>query len=255
MNQIWHDFRYAVRTHAKNKGFTFVALLTLVLGVGATSAVFGVVNAVLLKPLPFAQPERLIKLEGRHPDWASHGFAYANFADIANSTRTLQQLAAYRPWLFTLSGDAEPENIDGYRVSSEFFNVLGVAPALGRTFLPEDNRAGSEPVTVLSNGLWKRRFGSDSHIAGKTYKINGAPARIVGVMPASFRFPEDANLWMALALNESLVTNRRAHLYTVIARLAPGATLAQARAETQLLATAIDAQNKEVDPHWTAYPS
>ena len=145
MNQVWHDFRYAVRTLAKNKGFTFVALLTLALGVGATSAVFGVVNAVLLKPLPFAQPERLIKLEERHSDWPSHGFAYANFADIANSTRTLQQLAAYRSWLFTLSGDAEPENIDGYRVSSEFFNVLGVAPVLGRIFLPEDNRAGAGP--------------------------------------------------------------------------------------------------------------
>jgi len=92
------------------------------------------------------------------------------------------------------------------RVSSEFFNVLGVAPALGRTFFPEDNRAGAEPVAVLSNGLWKRRFGSDPHIIGKTCKINGAPARIVGVMPASFRFPEDSNLWMPLALDESLLT-------------------------------------------------
>src|SRR5258705_2529218 len=255
MNHVWQDFRYALRALAKNKGFTFVALLTLALGVGATSAVFGVVNAVLLKPLPFAQPERLIKLEERHSDWPSHGFAYANFADIANSTRTLKQLAAYRSWLFTLSGDAEPENIDGYRVSSEFFNVLGVTPALGRTFLPEDNRAGSEPVAVLSNGLWKRRFGSDPHIIGKTCKINGAPARIVGVMPASFRFPEDSNLWMPLALDESLLTNRRAHLYTVIARLKPDAALAQARAETQSLAKAIDAQNKDVDPNWTAYPS
>jgi putative ABC transport system permease protein len=255
MNQVWQDFRYALRALAKNRGFTFVALLTLALGVGATSAVFSVVNAVLLKPLPFSQPERLIKLEERHSDWPSHGFAYANFADIANSTLTLEQLAAYRPWLFTLSGEAEPENVDGYRVSSEFFDVLGVAPALGRTFLLEDNRAGTEPVAVLSNGLWKRRFGSDHHIIGKACKINGASARIVGVMPASFRFPENAGLWMPLALNESLLTNRRAHLYTVIGRLKSDATLAQARAETQLLATAIDAQNKDVDPNWTAYPS
>src|SRR6266852_4150650 len=255
MNQAWQDLRYALRALAKNKGFTFVALLTLALGVGATSAVFGVVNAVLLKPLPFAQPERLIKLEERHSDWASQGFAYANFADIANSTRTLQQLSAYRSWLFTLSGDAEPENIDGYRVSAEFFNVLGVAPALGRTLLPEDNRAGNQPVAVLSNGLWKRRFGSDRHVIDKTCKIHGAPARIIGVMPASFRFPENAGLWMPLALNESLLTNRRAHLYTVIARLKPDATLAQARAETQSLAKVIDAQNRDVDPNWTAYPS
>src|SRR4029077_11972695 len=207
------------------------------------------------KPLPFAQPERLIKLEERHSDWPSHGFAYANFADIAHNTRTLEELAAYRSWLFTLSGDAEPENIDGYRVSGEFFNALGVAPKLGRTFLPEDNHAGNEPVAVLSDGLWKRRFGSDPHIVGQTCKINGAPARIIGVMPASFRFPENAGLWMPLALNESLLTNRRAHLYTVIARLKSGATLAQARAETQSLAKAIDAQNKDVNANWTAYQS
>src|SRR6202521_4340757 len=132
MTGIWQDFRYTLRALAKNKGFTSVALLTLALGMGATTAIFSVVNAVLLKPLPFAQPERLIKLEERHPDWASPEFTYANFADIAKNTRTMEKLAAYRPWLFTLSGDGEPENVDGYRVSAEFFTVLGVSPQLGR---------------------------------------------------------------------------------------------------------------------------
>jgi len=255
MNQVWHDFRLALRALAKNKGFTAVALLTLALGMGATTSIFSVVNAVLLKPLPFAQPERLIKLEERHPDWASPEFNYANFADVAKSTRTLEKLAAYRSWLFTLGGDAEPENVDGYRVSAEFFNVLEVSPQLGRTFLPEENRPGNLAAAVLSNGLWKRRFGSDPNILGKTCKINGSATRIIGVMPASFRFPDDAALWMPLGLDPALLTNRRAHLYTVIGRVKPGVTLDEARAETQSLANAIDAQNQGVDPHWTAYTS
>src|SRR6267154_527479 len=255
MNQVWHDFRLALRALAKNKGFTAVALLTLALGMGATTSIFSVVNAVLLKPLPFAQPERLIKLEERHPDWASPEFTYANFADVAKSTRTLEKLAAYRSWLFTLGGDAEPENVDGYRVSAEFFNVLEVSPQLGRTFLPEENRPGSLAAAVLSNGLWKRRFGSDPNILGKTCKINGSATRIIGVMPASFRFPDDAALWMPLGLDPTLLPNRRAHLYTVVGRVKPEATLAEARAETQSLANAIDAQNQGVDANWTAYPS
>ncbi len=255
MNLLWQDLRYALRALAKNKGFTGVALLTLALGMGATTAIFSVVNAVLLKPLPFAQPERLIKLEERHPDWADPGFTYANFVDVAKQTRTLQQLAAYRSWLFTLTGEGEPENVDGYRISAEFFNVLGVAPQIGRTFLPEEMHAGNDAVVVLSNGLWKGRFGSNPDIVGTMCKINGTPSRIVGVMPAIFRFPEDATLWMPLALNDALLTNRRAHLHTVIGRLKPQATLPQARSEALALSKAIDAQNKDVDPDWTAFPS
>jgi predicted permease len=245
----------AVRALAKNRGFTFVALLTLALGMGATTAIFSVVNAVLLKPLPFAQPQRLIKLEERHADWADPGFTYANFADVARQTRTLAHLAAYRSWLFTLTGEGEPQNVDGYRVSAEFFNVLGVAPQLGRTFLPEEMLTGNDAVAVLSNGLWKSRFGSDPSIVGTMCKINGAPSRIVGVMPARFRFPEDAALWTPLALDNALLTNRRAHLYTVIGRLKPQATLPQARSEALALSKAIDTQNKDVDPGWTAFPS
>src|SRR6267143_6614178 len=225
MNLFWQDLRYALRALAKNKGFTAVALLTLALGMGATTAIFSVMNAVLLKPLPFAQPERLIKLEERHPDWADPGFTYANFVDVAKQARTLQQLAAYRSWLFTLTGEGEPQNVDGYRVSEEFFNVLGVAPQIGRTFLPEEMLVGNDAVVVLSNRLWKGRFASNPNIVGTMCKINGIPSRIVGVMPAGFRFPEDATLWMPLALNDALLTNRRAHLYTVIGRLKPQATL------------------------------
>jgi putative ABC transport system permease protein len=255
MSQVWPDFRYALRSLAKKRGFTFVALLTLALGIGASSAVFSVVNAVLLKPLPFAEPERLIKLEERHPEWGAPGFAYANYADFARQTHALEKLAAYRPWLFSLSGETEPENSNGYRVSAEFFNVLGIGPQLGRTFLADDNRTGGSTVVILSQGLWKRRFGSDPNIVGKTCKINGVPTRIVGVMPAQFRFPEDAGLWTPLTLDTDLINNRRAHLYTVLARLKPGVTLAQARSEAQLLSRSIDAQNKDVDPNWTAYPS
>jgi putative ABC transport system permease protein len=255
MNHLWQDFRYAIRALAKNKGFTVVALLTLAIGMGATTAIFSVVNAVLLRPLPFPQPERLIKVEERHPEWANFGFTYANFVDIATQARTLEKFAAYRSWIFTLTGDGEPESIDGYRISAEFFDSLGVSPQLGRMLIGDDARVGSEAVVTLSNGLWKRRFGSDPAIIGKICKINGTPTRIVGVMPASFRFPADAGLWMPLALDHDLLTNRRAHLYTVIARLKSGSTLAQARNELPALARAIDQANKDVDPNWIAYPS
>jgi putative ABC transport system permease protein len=252
---LLQDLRLAVRALAKSRGFTFVALLTLALGIGATTAIFSVVNAVLLRPLPFAQPQRLIKLEERHPDWADPGFTYANFVDVAKQTRTLAQLTAYRSWLFTLTGYGEPQLVDGYRVSADFFNVFGVAPQLGRTFLPEEMLAGNDAVVVLSTGLWKSRFASDPNILGTTCKINGKPSRIVGVMPARFRFPEDSALWTPLALDNASITNRRAHLYTVIGRLKPQATLAQARSEALALSAAIDTQNKDVDPNWTALPS
>lgn len=252
---LLQDLRFAIRGLAKNRGFTFVALLTLALGMGATTAIFSVVNAVLLKPLPFAEPQRLIKLDERHPDWADPGFTYANFADVARQTRTLTQLAAYRSWLFTLTGEGEPQNVDGYRVSADFFNVLGVAPKIGRTFLPEEMLAGNDAVVVLSNGLWKSRFGENPNIVGTLCKINGTSSRIVGVMPASFRFPEDASLWTPLALDDASRTNRRAHLYSVIGRLKPQATLPQARSEALALSKAIDAQNKDVDSNWTAFPS
>jgi putative ABC transport system permease protein len=263
MKNIWQDFRYALRALAKNKGFTIIALLTLALGMGATTAVFSVVNAVLLKPLPFAQPERLIRLEERHysADCAGFGncdssspeFTYANFSDIAHHTRTLEKLAAYRPWLFTLSGDGEPESVDGYLVSSEFFNALGVPPLLGRVFLPEEMHPGNDGVVVLSHGIWKRRFGSDPAAIGRTIKINGTPTRIIGVMPSTFDFPQDSAVWKPLALDNALLTNRRAHLYTVLARLKSGATLAQARSEVQALAKSIDSENKNIDPNWIAY--
>jgi putative ABC transport system permease protein len=252
MNHIWQDFRFAARSLAKNKGFTIVALLTLAIGMGATTAIFSVVNAVLLRPLPFPEPERLLKVEERHADWANTGFTYANFADIASRTPTLENVAAYRPWVFTLTGAGEPESLDGHRVSGEFFNALGIPAQLGRTLEPDDTRMGSEAVVVLSNGLWKRRFAADPAIIGKTCKINGAQVHIVGVMPASFGFPEHATLWMPLTRDPEMVANRRAHLYTVIARLKVGATLSQARNEALASGRAIDEQNKNVDPNWIA---
>jgi putative ABC transport system permease protein len=262
MVEIWNNLLYAFRALAKNKLFTLVAVLTLAIGIGANTAIFSVVDAVLLKPLPFPQPERLIRLEEHHNsiDCAGFGlcdlpeFTYANFADIAGNTRTLEKLAAFRQWLFTLTGEGEPENVEGYLISAEFFNALGIAPQLGRTFSSAETQPGNDAVVVLSNVLWKDRFGSDLHVLGKTIKVNGRTTSIIGVMPAGFRFPEDAKLWMPLALDASLRTNRRAHLYTIVGRIKPGATLQQASIETAALGSVIDAQNKGVDPGWSARP-
>src|ERR1700722_19247108 len=131
MKTLWQDIRYGLRVLAKAPGFTAVAVLTLALGIGASTAIFSVVSAVLLKPLSLPQPERLVKIEERHGGWASTNFTNANFVDIATQTRTLEKLSAYRPWLFSLSGEGEPEDVDGYRVSAQLFNALGIAPLLG----------------------------------------------------------------------------------------------------------------------------
>jgi putative ABC transport system permease protein len=248
MKTLWQDIRYGLRVLAKAPGFTAVAVLTLALGIGASTAIFSVVSAVLLKPLSLPQPERLVKIEERHAGWASTNFTNANFVDIARQTRTLEKLSAYRPWLFSLSGEGEPEDVDGYRVSAQLFNALGIAPLLGRTFSADEDQPGAGGVVVLSNGLWKRRFGADAGIVGKTCKINGVRSQIIGVMPAEFHFLEGAGLWMPLALDDELRTNRRAHLYTVIGRLKSGVTLEQARSEMRTLSAVIDAENKGVDP-------
>jgi putative ABC transport system permease protein len=265
MNPLWQDLRYAVRSLAQSRGFTCVAVLTLALGIGANTAIFSVVDAVLLKTLPFPEPERLVRVEDRHMGVSSNGgplqldgstsFTYANFADLAERSHTLEKAAAYRPWLFTLSGEGEPENVDGYRVSAEFFSALGVSPELGRTFSADENQHGNGAVVVLSHGLWKRRFGSDRGVIGKTCKVNGVLSQVIGVMPSDFRLQEDASLWMPLDLDDSLRTNRRAHIYTVIARLKPGVTLGQARADAESLSAEIDAENNSVDPGWNAYVS
>ncbi len=253
MNALWQDIQFSVRLLRSKWGFTLAALAMLSLGIGAATVILSVISTVLLAPLSLPQDEKLMRVEERHPGWSSTNFTYANYADLAGSTRTLHEVAAYRPWPFNLGGGQEPESVDGYLVTQNFFPSVGVAPFLGRNFTTEENRPGNSSVVILSFGLWRRRFGSDKGVVGKTCMVNGNAARIVGVMPEGYRFPIDAALWAPLAPDQELVRNRRAHLFTVIGRMSSGTTLGTVRAEMRALSSAIDEGNHGVDPDWTAY--
>ena len=253
MRTIWQDLRYGARLFLKKPGFTLAALAMLTLGIGASTAILSVIDAVLLAPLPFPEPDRLLQLEERHPGISSFNFTYANYFDLAHRTRTLHDVAAYRPWQFNLSGGREPETVDGYLVTPNFLASVGVVPLLGRTFTEEDNRPGSDNVAILSYAVWQRRFGSDENIVGKNCQLNGAPTRVIGVMPSGFHFPDTAGLWKPLAPDSELLHNRRSHLLTVVGRMNRGARLDEVRAEMRALSAAIDAENKGIDPEWFAY--
>jgi len=246
---MWQDLRYGVRMLAKSPGTTAAAVLALVLGIGANTAIFSVVNAVLLRPLPFAEPGRIVQAEERHGDTGISNFTYANFLDLAEGAQTLRDVAAFRMWLFNLSGGGEPEQVQGAQVSVGFFTLLGVAPQLGRYPLPAEDRVGAEGVVVLSHGLWQRRFGSDAGVIGRAVKLNDVSFTVVGVMPAGFEYPNQAGLWVPLVATGPLRENRRSHLLTVLGRLKPGATIEQARAEAAALERRIGERHPGVDPN------
>ena len=220
-NGLWSDVRYGLRALRKNPGLTAVALLTLALGIGANTAIFSVVNAVLLRPLPFTEPDRLVSFWGSAPEM---GLAVVNYPDalyvyFRTRSRTLEGVAAYTGFGSTLTGAGEPERLNGVGVTADFFRLLGRMPQQGRTFLPEEEARDRNKVTVLSHGLWQRRFGGDPHILGKALTLNGRPVTVVGIMPPGFDFPNRAELWVPLATDPQSLN---CWCFPTIGRLAPG---------------------------------
>jgi putative ABC transport system permease protein len=254
MDFIRQDLRYALRMLAKRPGFTVVAVLTIALGVGANTMIFSVVNAVLLRPLPFPGSERAVRIGEGHSDSSNNtgNFTYATFLDLGDRTESLDHIAAARFWADTLTDGGEPEQVSSLLVSAEFFPALGVDPAIGRTFLPEEDRPGNDGVVVIGYALWQRRFGGDPGLVGKVIKVSGTDRVVIGVMPrgfqTSFLFPGQYDLWRPLVPTGPLRGNRRSHLLGVIGRLNPGFTLTQARHEMTSFAALVDEQNPGVDP-------
>ena len=228
------DVRYAFRTFRRAPAFAAAALLTLALGIGATTAIFTVVNAVLLRPLPFPDPDRLVVLAGNTDPTSLQTVGYATFADYRDRTQAFEALAAIRMWQTTLV-TTEAERLPGMRVSWNYFELLGVAPALGRTFRESDDHPDRYRVVVLSDGLWRRRFGADPSVIGRTLEMNDRAYEIIGVMPAGFddvvsgQAYQPAELWAALGYEPSLPYACRScqHLRAV-GRLRPGVTVEQA---------------------------
>lgn len=244
MRTLWQDMRYGARLLWKNPGFTIIAVVTLALGIGANTALFSVVNGVLLSPLPYQQPDRLVALYTSRAEFDRGSISYPNFLDWRQGTRTFSQIAGYRGDDFNLTGQGEPERLDTEMVSATFFPLLGVRPVVGRLFTEQEDHLGGAPVALLSEGLWKRKFGGAADVVGRAVELNGSVYTIVGVIPGNFHFRnnnfyEDKDLYVPIGQwKEALFQDRRAGMgMDAVGRLKPGVTLEQAKADMTGLAT------------------
>ena len=248
MQTLVQDVRYGLRGLWKRPGFTAVALITLALGIGANAAIFSVVNAVLLRPLQFREPERLAIL---WEDASFVGFprntpAPANYVDWKNQAQSFEDVAATHESSLNVTGDGEPERVPTRRVTANFFSVLGVQPLIGRGFLPEEDRPQANKVVVLSYPLWQSRYGGDRNILNRTILLNGEKHTVVGVMPAGFQWLDtEERLFVPLALDAEELASRGSHYLTVIARLKPGVSMVQAQSEMNALMTRIAKDHPE----------
>lgn len=248
METLWQDVVYSVRRLGKHPGFALIAIFSLALGIGANSAIFSVTNALLLRPLPYENAERLVILWNRSPglniekDW----FSLGQYLDIKIENHVFEQTAAAIGATFNLTGQGQPEHLEGARVSSSLFSLLNVQALYGRILLPADETPGQAQAVLLSHAFWQRRFGSDPNVVGKTLTLNDQNVIIIGVLPAGFSLHKEvlptvngvqrADVFLPLAISDASRTNRGGEDYNILARLKPGVTIAQAQADMDLIA-------------------
>jgi putative ABC transport system permease protein len=243
LETFWSDIRYGFRTLLKNPGFATVAILTLALGIGANTAMFSAVNAVLLRPLPFTHPERLVQLWETESAVPQAPFAAPDFVDWRAQNQAFDDMTIYTwPQSLNLSGAGEPEHISGVLTQANFFSVLGSAPMLGRTFTQGEDQAGHNHVAVLSYGLWQRRFGGARNVLGKEIELGGEKYGIVGVMPPDFRMGLRADLWAPIDMDPKKLPSRGNHSFPAIGRLKSGVTPQQAKANLNAIAKRLEEQ-------------
>jgi predicted permease len=249
MTSFWHDIRYGIRVLAKNPGFTAIAILTLALGIGANTALFSVVNGVLLNPLPFPNPNELVAVYSKSPTFDESSIAYPNFLDWQKDNHSFASLAAFRSDDYNMVGVGEPERVHIHMISAEFFPALGLPPLLGRTFRHEEDRAGAGPVTVLGDGLWKRKFGLSQDVLGKSIILNGKSYTIVGVAPGRITGLSPTDLYVPIGqwADPSFLDRRISMGTDSIGRLNPGVTIEQARLEMNSIAKNLAVAYPEAD--------
>ena len=236
MSNVLRDGRFAIRQLLKTPGFSIVAILTLALGIGATTAIFSVINGVLLRPLPYPDPERLVVINEIVPQYGRFSVAPANVIDWRQQATSFERLAAFWARSGTLLQGESAEHVRSAAVSWDIFELLGVPPAFGRGFAAAEDAPGNDNVIVISDGMWERRFGRDPSILGRAVTLDGKPATVIGVMPRGFYFPSrDVEYWFPLAIDPAKAT-RGGHYLGVIARMKRGVTLAQAGAEMKTIA-------------------
>lgn len=257
MESLFHDLRYGFRALIKNPGFTIVAVIALALGTGATSTISSVFNAVLLRPLPYGNPDNLMIVWGNNLKSGNMkaGISVLNFLDYQNQNSSFDGVASFAYDDFNLSGGDTPEHVQGTMVSSNFFDVLEIKPAVGRMISAEDGEPGADRVVVISNGLWKRRFGSDRNLIGQTIMLNGASFTVIGVTPPSFQSPEKGDeVWVPMSFDggdriripssasPEALKNRMITFLKSVARLKPGITRQQAQAEMDTITSRLEQQ-------------
>lgn len=248
-----NDFRYALRQLIKAPSFTIVAVLTLALGIGACTAIFSVVNVVLLRPLDYPNPDRIMVIrETQLPQFPEFSVAPPNYLDWEKQTKSYEYLAAYSSAALNLTGEGEPQRLVGVKATAHYFDVMGVKPVLGRMLLPEEDAQGKNHVVVLSHPFWQRVFGGARDIVGRAIQLNGEPYNVVGIAPPGFGLASKVDVWTPMAFKPEETANdaRGGHYINVVGRLKPGVTVAQARAELTLIADQLAKQYPDPQKGW-----
>ena len=248
------DLRFAVRLLVKDRGFTAVAVLALALGIGVNATVFTFVNAVLIRGLPFNDPDRIVVVVSRDARNRDRGVSYADFEDWRRATRTFTGLSAFNGQTMNVSDAGRtPERFAGPYISTNAFKLIGQQPLIGRDFLPEDDRPGAGAVVILGNGIWKNRYGSDPSVLGRTIKVNEVPATVIGVMPEGFKFPNNADLWLPLGQLPRLTDQKRdARTIDVFGRLGDSVSIAQAQSEMETITRKLAADYPDTNKDMSA---
>ncbi|MEW6734515.1 MAG: ABC transporter permease [Acidobacteriota bacterium] len=243
IEDLWQDLRYGVRMLVKNPGFTFVAIITLALGIGANAALFSVVNGVLLNPLPYPQPDQLVTLHASKPNFETGSIPYLNFRDWQKENQTFSAMAISRGFSVSMTGIGEAERVSAQLISSDFFSVLAVEPMLGRTFAPNEDESGANPVALISASLWHSKFSSELDVLEKSITLNDRSYTIVGIIPASFKFFREVDVYLPIGQwNNPALRNRSAGLgIHGIGRLKPGITIEQAQSDLDRVSLALAA--------------
>ena len=258
MESLLGDTRYALRNLLRRPGFTLIAVVTLAVGIGANTAIFSAIHALLLKPLPFPELDRVVAIWDKLP---SRGVMHnevtvANYLDWQSQTQSFEQLALYRWWNANLTGIDPPERIQGFLVTANYLDALGMKPIMGRNFFAEENQPGKDAVAIITHSLWQRRFGGDPNILNKTITINSVVRTVVGVMPEHFNFPKGAEIYSPLPMTPELMKSRSSHGYYVVGRLKPGASIEGSQAEIDNIMARLEQQFPESNKGWgsTVFP-
>ena len=242
MDSFLKDVRYAVRNLIKRPSFTIIAVVTLGLGIGANTAIFSAINALLLKPLPLPEPDRVVAIWDKVPSRGvvHNEVAMANYLDWRAQSQSFEHLGLYRWWSTNLTGVDSPERIQGFLVTANFFDALGMKPLMGRNFTEEENQPGKDQVAIITYSLWQRRFGADPNILNRTISLNSVTRNVIGVMPERFNFPKGAEVYAPLAITPQMAGQRGFHTYYVAGKLKSGASVQSAQAEIDSIAARLE---------------